>query len=446
VSKRFPVEAGKNQLSMPLAPGPMVALKLAPPACARDFSVLALRASGRWRETSWGGEQIRSRVTHVSGATLNASSNVAELVVVGADPSVILRAPGGITKQFARSFWLNLLGLLLLTVVGLELLYRCLWHDWRRRPLLRSPGELGSALAAFFRQLPALLPLIGPRFLAVTGIVAWMSYQLVPGAWAAYSASSERAVALGRAVANSTFERRRMKAYGDCGNMGYGYVTDILHSYPRTDSRPIIRYEDYDRPLQLLLPGWRTKVDESVLIGIGISEDDFQERPIANAQRRHASQQNGTTLSRWTFQTAQDYELMSRVALSFAPHPLPLARAVELTLIESPTRNNVLGSWIIQAPAGQSEPYSFVLPSPLRNFSKTRGATDFIFVAKETGESALESIQVFGAKVDGAGFITVSRRKNCFVAVQQALLSRARSNPHDPWAHFIETVRNVPLP
>jgi hypothetical protein len=277
-------------------------------------------------------------------------------------------------------------------------------------------------------------------------MIAWMGYQLLPGAWAAYSSSTAQAVALGRSVASGSFEERRMKAYGDCGKMGYGYVTSILHSYPRTDSQPIIRYDDYDRPLGLLLPGWRTNVDESVLIGIGISERDFRERLVANAQRRHLSRQNGTTLTRWTFQTVRDYQLMSRVELFFGPHPLPAARAVELTLIESPTRNNVLGSWSIQVPAGQSGPYSFVLPSPLRNFSKTRGATDFIFVVEEREASSLENIRVYGAKVDGTGFVTVSRRENCFVAVQQDLLSRVRSNPHDPWAHFIETVRNVPLP
>jgi hypothetical protein len=273
-----------------------------------------------------------------------------------------------------------------------------------------------------------------------------MGYQLLPGAWAAYSSSTEQAVAFGRSVASGSFEERRMEAYGDCGRMGYGYVTSILHSYPRTDSRPIIRYDDYDRPIELLLPGWRTNVDESVLIGIGISEHDFRERLVTNARLRHASRQNGTTLSRWTFQTVQDYQLMSRVELFFGPHPLPAARTVKLTLVESPTRNNLLGSWSIQVPAGQVGSYSFVLPSPLRNFSKARGATDFIFMVEEMGESSLENIRVYGVKVDGAGFITVSRRESCFVAVQQELLRRARNSPHDPWAHFIETVRNVPLP
>lgn len=325
---------------------------------------------------------------------------------------------------------------------------------WNLRRPARGAGvtrqsrvsRAAGGLTHQFRQLPAFLLLIDRRFLGVTGIVAWMAYQLLPGAWAAYSSSTERAVALGRSLAGASFEERRLEAYGDCGKMGYGYVASILHSYPRTDSLPLIRYDDYDRPLGLLLPGWRTNVDESVLIGIGISERDFQERLAAHAQRRQVSGENGTTLSRWTFQTVKDYQLMSRVELLFGPHPLAAARAIELTLIESPTRSNLLGSWSIQVPAGQSGPYSFVLPSPVRNFSKTRGTTDFILLVKETGESSLENIRVYGAKVDGAGFITVSRHETCFVAVQRELLSRVHSNPHDPWAHFIEAVRNVPLP
>jgi hypothetical protein len=446
-SKTYPIAEGNNQLSMTVAPGPMLFLKLALPACAGQFTVRALRASGRWRESAWGGERIRSRVTDVSGATLNGSTTVAELVVVGANPSVTLRAPGGITKQFERTFWLHVLGLLLVTVAGLELSYRWLSHDWRRRPLLRSPTGLGFALAALSRrQLLTLLTSRGPRLLAVSAVIVWMGCELLPDAWAGYRSSPRRAFELGRSLASGSFEERRLKAYGDCGNMGYGYVTGILHSYPRSDSLPIIKYADFDRPLNLLLPGWRTQVDENVLIGIGISEQDFQECPISDAQRRDVSRKDGKTLSRWTFQTALDYQLMSRVDLFFGSRTPRTARTVALSLIESPTRNNVLGSWIIQVPPGQPEPYSFVLPSPVRDFSQTRGATDFIFLAEEAGESSLENIRVYGSKVDGTGFVTVGRRESCFVAVQQELLSRIRGNPDDSWALFIEKVRNVPLP
>jgi hypothetical protein len=242
---------------------------------------------------------------------------------------------------------------------------------------------------------------------------------------------------LARDLLRTTFEERRRAVYGYCEPTGYGYLSDVLRAFPEETARPKVRYRDWDQRVELLLPGRRERIEERVLVGVGVSEKDFAPAVIAVAARRDALAEGGASLERLTFQTGRDVEVLRGFLLRFDdPPPAPVA--LGLTLVESTKNPAVLGSWTIEVPAGQRGDLYHPLPVPLRRFSLNRGATDFVLeLRRPAGTAAPAAIAAIGSRLDGEGFAIVAAQGGCLTAARADLLDEIRREPTGPWARFI---------
>lgn len=285
----------------------------------------------------------------------------------------------------------------------------------------------------------------GTRRMLVASAAALCWASFLPLAWPQYRLALEKLGPLYRAVASTTFEERRLAAYGDCENLGYGYLTQVLRSYPDGGGMPDVRYSN--NPPPLTLPALREHNEPRVRIGIGIPDGDFLEKPIASAARRALASRDEGSVSRWTFQTTWNYELLTALQFRFGSDPLPAQETLRVALVTSPTNAARLGEWVVEVPSGHRGPFTFALPAPLEQFSQGRGATDFILeVEQRDGAAPLSGITPIGAKLNGKGFAVVHRRGACFTAVREDLLAEIRRDPGSAWATFVERMRDDRLP
>src|SRR5262245_59442598 len=114
-------------------------------------------------------------------------------------------------------------------------------------PAHRSPlvARRSARLALVLATLLCLTR--SARHAGSLAVAAWPGYQRIHG---------------------STFEQLRLSQYGDCDRRGYGFVTRMLDGFPDPEIMPRMRYPDYDRHVDFVLPHERPRRDDRLLIGV----------------------------------------------------------------------------------------------------------------------------------------------------------------------------------
>jgi hypothetical protein len=289
-----------------------------------------------------------------------------------------------------------------------------------REVMTGTPGaEARRRIARASLALSALLCLLGAAPPAGSLVVAgWRGYQQVTG---------------------SSFEQLRLAQYGDCGGHGYGYVTRVLDGFPAPDAMPRVRYPDFDHYVRFLLPQFRTRLDDRVLIGIGVADQLLHDERIAAARRVESELPSA---GRWLFITQWDYDLLTGATVELAK---PLARSVrfDLVLRHSTMEPTVLAHWNVEVPANAGPVLSLRLDQPVENFSVARGGLDFVLdvAISDPGAASIIGVSAVGVRVDGRGYSVVRRDGGCFLALHTGLLNEIRETPDHPWRPWLERVQ-----
>ena len=281
--------------------------------------------------------------------------------------------------------------------------------------------------------------------LSVFALTVWL---VGPTAWKQFKSLWRAVPALYAEVAESTIEQRRLKVYGDCDGRGYGYVRRVLDGFPDQDSIPVVRYPDWDRHVELVLPSGRLRKDDRLVIGIELTETDMQETQVASAKLQTAERHDdGSVTSTWTFETHVDFEQMTGLVFAFASYPVTHAMVMKAVLQYAPYDTRVVGEWEVEVPKGQPDSLIVHLPRAVGRFSINRGDTSFVLKLGVRGVSAEAvpspvGIDVLGVKVALADYVVIHREQNCFTAIQRRFLNEIQRAPAHPWSRYLERLRH----
>jgi hypothetical protein len=242
-------------------------------------------------------------------------------------------------------------------------------------------------------------------------------------------------------------EQRKRLAYGDRTDLGYGYVEEIVAGLPDPEHFPVTRYRDFTRNLHLLLPGHRRRIDSRMLIGIDLTDSDLREQTIAAARPlAGAISGAGQAASIWTFQTGDDFDTLTGIRLRFARTERGLSPALQIRLLASPRRPDILGAW--SAPPGTPDAQGWwTVPLRLQPFSFGRGRTDFaleIEAATDDGvPPKIEAVEIRGVKVDLADYRVVHRDGGCWTALRSDFLEELHASGRSDWQQYLRNLAQV---
>ena len=245
-----------------------------------------------------------------------------------------------------------------------------------------------------------------------------------------------------RSLRHTTFEERRRVFYGDCDKHAYGYIRRAMRGYPASDSAPVLRNPLWDpRIVPPILPGFRWRADDRVLIGAGLTEADAQERRIAHAERWGGDARG---VDEWRFLTRGDVDTLTGFVLGFPRSASPaLDGELSITVLYSPEFPHVVGAWRWPLPAERPHDIEYRLPHAVRGFSIGKPPTPFVVHVVARGGPLPERMDILGLKVDVRGYVVVHREGDCFTAVRAELLDHGVMTERRPWAEYIATVRDA---
>ena len=210
-------------------------------------------------------------------------------------------------------------------------------------------------------------------------------------------------------------EQRLTHFFGQCEPAGYGYLKTVLAVYSRLErdsrKRPAIRYADYNRRSEYLFEPTRFETDSSVIVGVGLTESDMEEREI----RRASAGRDGT----WRFEVATNIDSLTRIDVALAEPPV---RDVRLRLYrdekdETPVWTSAKS--VTDAGAGFDDAewrLQFVADPPLSDFRARLVEPARI---KIDGSAAIRGVTVYGIVANIEGYRIIHRRGACFTAIQE---------------------------
>jgi len=227
-------------------------------------------------------------------------------------------------------------------------------------------------------------------------------------------------------------EQRFTHFFGECEPAGYGYLKRVLAAYSRLEhdsrKRPIIRYADYNRKSEYLFEPTRFETDSSIIVGIGLTESDVEEREI----RRASAGRDGT----WRFEVVTNFDSLTRIDVALAERPV---RDVRLRLYrdekdESPIWTSTKSVTDGEAGSDASEwRLQFVADPPLSDF---RARLVEPALVKIDGTAAVHGVTVYGIVANIGGYRIIHRRGACFTAVAAVEDGQQRS-----WAPLIRELQ-----
>jgi len=246
---------------------------------------------------------------------------------------------------------------------------------------------------------------------------------------------------------HTNIEDRKINSYGNCNNFGYGYLKKIVDKLPDANIFPDARYKDYQKFVFLLFPGYRNKIDTRLKAGIDLDKEDIRETLITTAVLEKREITKKKELNRWTFQTVNDYDLLTGFRIYFEKPFLSPEQNISINLIHSVNDNRSLGNWAFKSIINQKV-LTYHLPKPIPNFSFSRGATDFILeienISKDnTALQKINKIEILGVKVDLSGYTIINREQKCLTAVKTSFLKKVKKEGPESWRKYFREITNV---
>jgi len=243
----------------------------------------------------------------------------------------------------------------------------------------------------------------------------------------AFKLAGETVTAARRLVTESA-EQRRLDAYGDCGARGYGYINRVIAKLPEPDAAPLVRYHGYDRFGALVLPFERKRIDDRVLVGINLRDEDLSEQVLVCQKEADSTS--------WFVRADEDVDTLSGFRLDPGSTPTLQPSQIQVTLYDTPQRRHELAQWTLAIPAGAAGPIVLRPEQPLTPFSVHNRSVGFLFDVKGIPLARFDLLVI---PVDARRYVPVSSEGGCTTSVRADLETavRARSGP---WRQWVESL------
>ncbi len=234
-------------------------------------------------------------------------------------------------------------------------------------------------------------------------------------------------------IKNKTLEQIKEDTYA---RFGYGYIRDIVSRIPEKDIFPITRYPDYTKNVHLYMSEFRNRIDNRLLIGIGLEEKDTHEVIISNA---HFRKEPLLEKNVWAFQTIDDFDTMTGLVFYFEEPNLKISIPIKVNLISELPYSQIKETWNFEIKPRNTV---FHLPGAgLSNFSFGRGATDFILLVDS--KEKIKKIEVLGIKVNLTDYKIINRTDTNFFAIRNDFFQQIETQNLTEWKRFLKEIKNV---
>jgi hypothetical protein len=236
--------------------------------------------------------------------------------------------------------------------------------------------------------------------------------------------AGETATAVRRLV-TETSEQRRLDAYGDCGARGYGYVSRVIAKLPEAEASPLIKYHGYDRFGALVLPFERKRIDDRILVGINLRDDDLAEQMVTCRPWSDAGS--------WFVRVDEDVDTLTGFRIDPGRAPTLQDAQLDVTLYDTPQRRHELARWTFEIPARTAGPITLRPEDQLKPFSVHNRSVGLLFDVKGV---PLARFALLVIPVDTRRYVRVGRQGGCTTWVRGDLepAVRADDGPWRAWA------------
>ena len=251
-------------------------------------------------------------------------------------------------------------------------------------------------------------------------------------------------ISLGDFVFHTTEEQRKEVKYQQ---YGYVYIRDVVMHLPESDIFPVTRYPDFTKNVHLLSTENRKKIDERILIGIGLVKEDHESQPIpAEVTHFRTIRQEQRERSFWFFYTGSDYDEMTGIAIRLNDK-FPMDQTLLLNMkvylsMESGTPLREF-SIILDQRMGKHR-VVHLLSDSIKQFSFQRGATAFKLEIDALAPicSYIEKIEIMAIKVNLLNYTVIHSSGNGFTAMRNDFINEIKQKNLSLWHDFMERLRN----
>jgi hypothetical protein len=249
---------------------------------------------------------------------------------------------------------------------------------------------------------------------------------------------------LGKYILSTTEEQRKEVKYQQ---YGYGYIRDVVMHLPEPDIFPNTRYPDFTKHVHLLSTENRKKIDERILIGIGLAKEDHESQPILTQVTHFKTiRQEQQERSFWFFYTGSDYDEMTGIALRLNDKfPTDQTSLLNIKVYLSMESDTPLREFSIMLDQRRGD-YRVVhlLSDSIKQFSFSRGATAFKLEIDALAPicSYIEKIEVLAIKVNLLNYTVIHRAENGFTALRNDFINEIKQKNLSSWYDFMERLSN----
>jgi len=238
-------------------------------------------------------------------------------------------------------------------------------------------------------------------------------------------------IAAARRLILETPEERRQETYGVCGARGYGYLNRVIQRLPDPHAVPLMRYHGYDRFGALALPFERHRVDERILIGINLRDQDVAEQSIACRRLT----ENGDSSS-WIVRADADIDALVGFRFELRPAQAVTSTRIGLVLYDTPQRRRQLAHWQVPITAGAAGPLTVHPDAMVAPFSVHNRSIGFLL---EVTGHPLAALDLLVIPVDMRRYVRVHTDGGCTTSVRADLLPEVRAS-RGPWRDWIDSL------
>jgi hypothetical protein len=219
---------------------------------------------------------------------------------------------------------------------------------------------------------------------------------------------------------------------------GYKYIRDVTENIPDPNLMPVTRYYDHTKLAHLYLPKFRNRIEDKLIIGIGINNNDLSEQIIAPAN--FLKSKRGKYF--YTFQTIHDYYSLTAIEFKFDTNITVDDLEIKTAIYSKYPKNETKSIWNIKIPKNQSD-YTYRLPNSLKDFSFGRGRTDFHIVLNSNQQIQIKELIIYGVKIDLQNYTIINRQNSNFLAIDNDFYKLIINNKDIKWLNYINGVKNV---
>lgn len=222
--------------------------------------------------------------------------------------------------------------------------------------------------------------------------------------------------------------------------LGYDYFEKIASLIPEKGMYPTTRYKDYTKNVHLLSNQIYSQESSKLIIGFNLSESDLSESFIAYAKEEKLEKRD---FSLWSFKTINDIDQITKIKIILNKNIQYKDKYCNGKIWKNREMSTHIYEFDFDIPSLKQE-ISIYLPNNNNNkFSFGRGSVDFIIQINCISSLSINSIEIYGLKVNLSNFRIIHNYNMNFLAIDKEFYKSILRDNNNEWKGFLYNLKNV---